>query len=283
MGVGTVIGGASLASAGIGAGASAYGASQQSNAAQSAAELSYEAQMNALNFQKEQWAQTQQNQEPFLQAGQQAVGQLSALMAPGGALTQQWDQQFTAPTAAQAAATPGYQFALQQGLQGMERGAAARGNLLSGGTLQAEQQYGQGLASQTYQQTFNNALTQYQQAYNQFQQGQTNLYNRLAGLAGTGQVSASTLGQQGQAAASNIGNIYQVGAQQQGNALQNAAYQNASGYNAAAGAIGQGIGGLSNAYLLSQLMNSQGNISGIESTAPPYDTSFGSGIWGVTP
>ena len=46
--------------------------------------------------------------------------------------------------------TPGYQFALQQGLQGVERSAAGRGTLLTGGTLKALQQYGTGLADQTY-------------------------------------------------------------------------------------------------------------------------------------
>lgn len=52
---------------------------------------------------------------------------------------------------AQLAATPGYQFQLGQGLQSIDRGAASRGLLSSGNTAMAEQQYGQGLANQTYQ------------------------------------------------------------------------------------------------------------------------------------
>lgn len=47
--------------------------------------------------------------------------------------------------------TPGYQFALDQGLQAIDRGAASRGMTTSGNTLTAEQNYGTGLADQTYQ------------------------------------------------------------------------------------------------------------------------------------
>lgn len=53
-------------------------------------------------------------------------------------------------------ANPGYQFALDQGLQAIDRGAASRGMLTSGNTLNAEQQYGTGLANQAYQQYVQN-------------------------------------------------------------------------------------------------------------------------------
>lgn len=47
-------------------------------------------------------------------------------------------------------AGPGYQFALDQGMQALTRGASAGGMLASGNTLTAAQQYGQGLANQEY-------------------------------------------------------------------------------------------------------------------------------------
>jgi hypothetical protein len=50
----------------------------------------------------------------------------------------------------QLEATPGYQFNLDQGLQAIDRSAASRGLTTSGNTLAAEQKYGAGLASQTY-------------------------------------------------------------------------------------------------------------------------------------
>ena len=45
---------------------------------------------------------------------------------------------------------PGYQFQFNQGLQAIDRGAASRGMLTSGNTLNAEQQFGTGLADQSY-------------------------------------------------------------------------------------------------------------------------------------
>ncbi len=243
-----------LGAAGAGASAASgiYGARSQSDAAKSAGQLQKEAADNSLAFQKQQYNDQKALAAPYVAAGTSSLQELERQMGPGGSLSQQWGQTFQAPTAEQASQTPGYQFALGQGLQGIERGAAARGNLLTGGLLQAEQQYGQGLASQTYQQTFNNALTQYQNAYNQFQQGQANTYNRLAGVAGTGQTQINQLGQQGQAAAGNVANISLNSAQQQGNALQGAAYQSASGYNAAASGISSGLNNAYQGYQLGQ-------------------------------
>jgi hypothetical protein len=230
-----------IAAGALGAGASIYGSTEQAGAAESAQQLQAQEAQNALNFQQQEWNTQQANQAPFLKAGQTAIGDLSGLLAPGGALSQQWTGQFAAPTAAQAQATPGYQFTLQQGQNAIQNSAAAQGNLLSGGTEAALDQYGQGLASNTYQQSFNNALTQYQQSYNQFQQGQANQFNRLASVAGLGQTSAGQLGQEGQAAASNSGNIDLTTGAQQGQDIQNAAYYNASGYANAANSLGTGI------------------------------------------
>lgn len=51
---------------------------------------------------------------------------------------------------------PGYQFRLDQGLQGLQRSAAARGTLLTGGTLKALDRYNQDYATGAYQNVFNN-------------------------------------------------------------------------------------------------------------------------------
>ncbi len=234
----------SVAAGAIGSHAAGSAAKKQSDSAVQAAQIQADQSNKALDFQKSVYGDTQRNQAPFLKAGQGAVTQLSDLLAPGGALTQQWNQQFQAPTAEQAAQTPGYQFTFNQGLQALDRGAAARGNLLTGGMMQREQQYGQGLASQTYQQTFNNALTQYQQAYNTFQNNQANQYNRLAGLAGTGQTSAAQLGSAGQAAAGNTANIYENLGNSQASGINNAAAATASGYVQGANSWSNAIGGI---------------------------------------
>ena len=85
---------------------------------------------------------------------------------------------------AKVRATPGYQFRLGEGLQGVERSAAARGNLFSGANLKALDQYGQDYAT------------------NEF----GNYANRLANLSGTGQTTATNLGTLGQNYATNYGN-----------------------------------------------------------------------------
>jgi hypothetical protein len=279
MGIGTGLGVAGLASAGIGAGASISAANTQASAAKNAQELQAQEAQNALNFQEQQWNTTQQEAQPFLKAGTGAVNELGALTStPGQGLLTPWTQQFQAPTAQQAAETPGYQFQLQQGLAALQNSAAAQGNLTSGATGTALQQYGQGLASTDYQQAYQNALTQYQTAYNTFEQNQANQYNRLAGLAGTGQTTAAQLGSLGQSAASNVGNISLTSGAQQGQDIQNAAAANASGYVGAANAASGALSGLGTLGLLSQLLGG-GGVSGV----PASESDVGAFQYGYNP
>ena len=62
--------------------------------------------------------------------------------------------------------TPGYQFALDQGNQAINRSAAAKGMLNSGNVLAELSKYGQGMASQGYQQQLNNLQSLMQGAQN---------------------------------------------------------------------------------------------------------------------
>jgi hypothetical protein len=69
---------------------------------------------------------------------------------------------------------PGYGFRLSEGLKALERSAAARGGLLSGGTGKALTRYGQEMASQEFGNAFNRSLTQ----YNAATQREQELYGR---------------------------------------------------------------------------------------------------------
>jgi hypothetical protein len=70
---------------------------------------------------------------------------------------------FTAPSAEEVLAEdPGYQFRLDEGLRGMEAGAAARGTLRGGGTLKGLIDYGQSAASQEYEKAYGRRLRDYQ-------------------------------------------------------------------------------------------------------------------------
>lgn len=53
---------------------------------------------------------------------------------------------------------PGYQFQLGEGLKALQRSAAARGTLLTGGTLKGLNQYAQDYANTAYQNAFNRNL-----------------------------------------------------------------------------------------------------------------------------
>jgi hypothetical protein len=247
-----------IAAAGVSGGLAYAGQSQVAGAANSAADLQAQEAQQALDFQKQEFNTQQANQAPFLKAGQTAVTDLSSLLAPGGSLSQPWTGTFQAPTAAQAQATPGYEFTLAQGRDAIQNSAAATGNVLSGGTLASLDQYSQGLASTDYQQAFNNALTQYGTAYNTFQNNQANQFNRLASVAGLGQTSAAQLGQTGQQAANNVSNVNLTTGAQQGQDMLNAASATASGYNA----IGNSFGSFANMLPLYSLM-SQNQNSGV--------------------
>src|SRR5215469_15582063 len=168
---------------------SLFGGLFGSNASQNAASQYVKALQQAQGFMQDQEKQGVANYSPFLNAGQGAVGTLSSLLGtPGQGLLQPWTGTFQAPTAAQAEATPGYQFQLHQGLGAVQNSAAGRGSLLSGRTLADLNNYAQGVASTNYQNVFNNALTQYQTSYNSFLNNQNNQYQRLLGLSGIGTV-----------------------------------------------------------------------------------------------
>ncbi len=69
---------------------------------------------------------------------------------------------FQAPSFEQALSDPGYQFALQQGTDALERSAAAKGVLRTGGTLKDIIGYGQDMAANRYGDVYNRALQGWQ-------------------------------------------------------------------------------------------------------------------------
>lgn len=145
------------------------------------------------------------------------------------------NQTFTAPTAAEAQATPGYQFTLDQGLKSVQNSAAARGLGTSGAALKGAASYATGLADSTYNDVFNRALTTFNTNYG----SAANRVNRLSALVGNGQNAAATNGSLGAQSMSSIGNTLTSGA----NAL-------ASGQVGGANALSSGLSSIGNNALL---------------------------------
>jgi len=162
----------------------------------------------AADLQQEQFDRQVELQAPWRQAGERALGKLEAA------------SEYTPFGMAQFQADPGYGFRFEQGQKALERSAAARGGLISGNTGGALQQFGQGMASQ-----------EYQNAFNRYQAERQARLGPLQSLAGVGQTSVNALGQAGQNYATGMGEALGAGAQAR-----------ASGYMGAANAIGGGIG-----------------------------------------
>lgn len=118
-----------------------------------------------------------QNLAPGIQSGVQGNTSLQQYAASNPQFNFQ-------PTQAQLAATPGYQFQLQQGENAITNSAAAQGLSQGGSTLAALTQYGQGLAGTYYQNAFNNAQSQ-------FQTNQNATLGNLNALIGSGNTANS--------------------------------------------------------------------------------------------
>jgi len=207
IGLGVAQAVAGVASAAIGSRAAGRAAATQSDAALKAAELQKQAADESLAFQKEIWGAEQARQAPFLEAGQKAIGEMSGM------------PQFAGPTAENFQADPGYQFRLSEGTKALERSAAARGGLLSGGTAKAMERYSQDFASNEYANVYSRAMGEYLARFNQ-----------LGSIAGMGQVSAGQLGAGGQAAAGDVSRTLMGSATNIGEFGMQAARARASGY-----------------------------------------------------
>jgi hypothetical protein len=137
-------------SAAVGAAASIFGGKKQSDAAKSAAKAQTQATQATIAQQERALERQIGLQEPFRQTGVNALAGYEAASAPSYA-------PFGMP---QFQADPGYQFRMSEGLKALERSAASRGLLQSGGTLKDITRFGQDVASQEYQNAFARYMTE---------------------------------------------------------------------------------------------------------------------------
>lgn len=208
--VAVAIGGASLVSAGVGL----YSANKAADTQATAGNNALAFQKQAYNTSQDQINSAKSNFAPWMNVGAGATYTLGQLTGTGsGGQTNQL------PDYSSFYNSPDFKFAQQQGEQGIERGANARGINVSGGTLRDLSSFNSGLATQQY----------------------GNYYNRLMGLSQMGQNAATGLGNLavGQAtnatnAATGIGNTTMGIGQAQASGI-------VGGSNAVTGAIGSGV------------------------------------------
>lgn len=146
-------------------------------------------------------------------------GMFGNVSIPGNAAGTSSTQQKMTPGYEGFQASPGYEFRQSEALKAIERSAAARGALRSGGTMKAITRYADNIASSEYE----------------------NYANRLAALAGVGQSATGSTAAAGAQAASGIANAY-----------TNAGNARASSYLNTGNAINEGVSNLAGAYLYQQ-------------------------------
>lgn len=201
------------------------------NAAGDALDAQLGATNAAIAEQRRQFDLTRSDFAPYRDAGTKAITSLSdQTVGPNAPLTRRF-------TMEDLDADPVYQaslrFGLDEGQKAIERRARATGTFGSGGTLKELQRY-----------TTDYTGAKAGEAFNRFQTEGTNIYNKLAGVAGTGQTAANTVAQAGQNTANNVSQTL-VG---QGNARGAASI-------AQANAITGGINNLANFYQNQQVLN----------------------------
>lgn len=206
-----------IGSAVIGGVSTALGAGAAAKAQTGAANKASDTELAMFN-------KTQQNLQPFIGAGQTALPALTSAI-PGLAAPINLDKDWLENT-------PGFKFALSQGLKANYNSASARGLGASGAAIKGGEAFATGLADNTYQNQFNNALA-----------NKTMTLKSLMAPIELGANAASGLGTTSAGVASNIGqNITGAGNAQAG---ANIAYGNAGaniGNSLATAMIGKKMG-----------------------------------------
>jgi len=210
--------GASVLGGGISfLGSKSAGRAQERAAAQSIAE------------QRRQFDAARADQAPFLKTGTAANARLAALLgldpaaSGGGELMRPFTQ---ADIDADPVYQSGLQFGLDEGRNAINSRAIAGGGYDSGATLKALTRFGTDYGS-----------TKANESYNRWTNDQSNIYNRLAGVSGTGQTAANQV----QAAGTNAANMISGSYGDAGNARAASIVGGANAFN-------QALGGAANAY-----------------------------------
>lgn len=247
------IGGSAL----VGASAAKKAAGTQAAATERASEVQKETVDQQIALQREMFNKQMELQQPYQAAGVNALNKLQGMAD----YTMFGPEQFTKD--------PGYGFRLAEGQKALDRQAAARGGLISGGALKAAQRYGQDMGSQ-----------EYSNAFNRYQLERAAKLGPYQSLAGVGQTAANTMGANAGQFGSNVGNTLGAYGTNVGNLMTSGGAARASGYvggaNALTSGLGQYINYTQNQNLMNRLLPTAGG-----STAAPYSPLYQSQMPGA--
>lgn len=220
------VAGAIVVGAVVGAGASYMASENTSEAIKESSKDTKKTTADTNAMLQGQYEQNREDLEPWRTTGSQALE----------AIKNTPDFEFT-PESFEALKDPSYEFRKQEGINALDRSAASRGRVLSGGQDRAITRYGSDLASQEYGNAFNRAKTTYD----------TNL-NTQKSLAGVGQSATNQLVSSGNNLTNNIANNSMQGTQAQNALAMQGAKSTSDMYGNVAQGVNQGIGN----YLLYQ-------------------------------
>ena len=205
------------------------GSQNQSNAAQNAANTQLQGTLAAQQQQRQMFDILNQQQAPYREAGYGALNQINTMLP-------QFTKTFT-PQDLTANLAPNYEFMKQQGL-----GATAQGANVSSPGSNVD------LAKTMFAENY--AKGGYQDALTNWRNQQTDIFNRLSGIAGIGQTAQGQAQNLGSATSTNLANLATGGA----NAI-------AAGQIGSANAQAGGLQSIGNSGMLYGLLNK--NNSGI--------------------
>jgi hypothetical protein len=218
----------------VGGGATLASGYMQGQAAKKAAAENAAATRYAADINKQMFDITNENLRPYREQGQLTLKDLMTRMP-------ELTRGYTAEDFNQGI-DPGYQFRLAQGQKALENQYNRGGGLISGNVMQGMQDYTQGQASQEFANAFGRNTTT-----------QTNIFNRLKGIADMGLGATGTTAEAATRTGESMGSAAIAGGQAQ-----------AAGQIGAAKAYGNTVQGMANYATLPYYMQPQ--------TQPGYGT-----------
>ena len=240
-----------VAAAAVVGGIATYAASEnQANAAENAANKQLQATQEGRQLLRDMYEKNAPYWQPYTALGERGASQINQLMPY---LTHQFG-----PSDLQTGLAPNYQFMLNQGL-----GAQRQTQNVGGGGSNVNR------AADIFSQNY--AQNAYQNAFTNFRNQRTDIYNTLQSIAGIGQTGAAGLSNLSSGSATNIANLGIQGANAQAAGQIGAANAYAGGVTSIANTLG-------NAGTTYALLNQNRGTDYGPNGNLPYETSNASDL-----